>query len=170
MIITGTITQASQPSEPTGIHQVLYQDVIIADQNGAEWPGRIGSKQGYQTNTPISVTVEEKQGDNGLYNYFRKYNPQYPKGQQAAPQPSQAPRRPPQKPMSSPDWDAIAEGKVRHGLVCAAVQSLQIIIKGVRELEYWKSYIVTGRAPLPPGKDPIKPDPEIVEGDDDIPY
>lgn len=77
MIINGTITEAGQASEPTGTHRVLYQDVTITDKQGVEWPGRIGSKQGYEEDTPISVTVEVKQGDEGPWNYFRKYNPQY---------------------------------------------------------------------------------------------
>lgn len=85
MIINGTITQVGQPSEPSGQYQVRYQDIIITDQKGGEWPGRIGSKRGYQVNTPISVTVEDKDdGEGGTYNYFRKYNPQYP--DQTAPQ------------------------------------------------------------------------------------
>ena len=77
MIITGTITQVGQASEPSGQYAVRYQDITITDPNGKEWYGRIGSKQGYQENTPISVTVEVKQGEQGEYNYFRKHNPQY---------------------------------------------------------------------------------------------
>lgn len=84
MIINGTITQAGQASPPSGQFQVRYQDIVITDQAGQEWVGRIGSKAGYQVNTPVTVTVEEKQQDGVPYNYFRKHNPQYPN--QPAPQ------------------------------------------------------------------------------------
>ena len=101
MIINGTITQAGQPSDPSGQFQVRYQDIIITDQAGQEWPGRIGSRQGYQVGAPINVTVEEKQGESGTYNYFRKYNPRYPQGQSAPQRPPQGPSRPAQ-PAPSP--------------------------------------------------------------------
>ena len=159
MNITGTITQVSQASEPSGQYQVRYQDITITDPNGREYVGRIGSKAGYQVNTPISVTVEVKQGDSGEYNYFRKYNPQY--ADQPAPQRSQqAPSQAAGSPK--PDWDAIAEGKVRHGVICAAIQSGQVEVKTITNAEYWKGYIMTGRAPLPPSKIP-EPHPDIQE-------
>lgn len=101
MIIQGTITQASQPTAPQGQYAVKYQDIAITDPTGKEWYGRIGSKQGYQTNTPISVIVEIKDGQDGTpYNYFRKYNPQYPNQPipQQSPQPPQQQARPPATP------------------------------------------------------------------------
>ncbi len=108
MIITGTIKQANQASAPSGQYNVRYQDIIITDQAGNDWPGRIGSKQGYQVNTPISVTVETKQGDSGPYSYFRKYNPQYPATQQhpqaGQPSPSASPQSTEAK--EDVDWDA----------------------------------------------------------------
>ncbi len=93
MIINGTITNAGPASPPTGQHGVMYQDVVIRDNNGYEYTGRIGSKNGYAVNTPIQVTMEEKSGHNGPYNYFKKYNPQYLQGQQD----SQSQQRPPQQ-------------------------------------------------------------------------
>ncbi len=166
MNITGTITNVGQASEPTGNYQVRYQDIVITDPNGREYVGRIGSKAGYQVNTPISVTVEVKQGDSGEYNYFRKYNPEY--ADRTAPQRSaQAPSPAPQSPK--PDWDAIAEGKVRTHLVGDAIASGQIKIKGITDLTYWVGYCMTGRAPLPPSKIP-DPHPDIQEQADDIPY
>ena len=102
MIISGTITQAGQPSAPTGQFQVMYQDVTITDQQGHEWHGRIGSKQGYQAGAPISVTVEQKPGDSGPYNYFRKYNPQYPS--QPVPQASQSPAGGQTTPKTTQDY------------------------------------------------------------------
>lgn len=81
------------------------------------------------------------------------------------PSPQQAP---PESPK--PDWDAIAEGKVRTLLVGAAIESGQIKIAGVLDLGYWVGYCMTGRAPLPPSKIP-EPDKSITEPpNDDIPY
>jgi hypothetical protein len=92
MQITGTITQVGPASAPSGQYQVRYQDVTITDdQNGKQWYGRIGSKQGYQGGEQVAVTVEVKQGQDGTYNYFKKFNPQY--APQNAPQ---APQQPPQ--------------------------------------------------------------------------
>ena len=170
MNITGTITNVGQASEPTGIHCIRYQDIVITDPNGREYVGRIGSKAGYQVNTPISVTVEVKQGDTGEYNYFRKFNPQYQgsTGSQSAPT---KPQNTPQSPK--PDWDAYREGEVRHGVICAAIQSGQIEARTITDAEYWKGYIMTGRAPLPPSKIP-EPHPDIQEppptGDEEQPY
>lgn len=147
--INGTITEVGQPSEPSGQFQVRYQDITITDELGKQWYGRIGSKQGYQANTPIVVTVEEKDGQDGKYNYFRKFNPQY--GSQAPSQPAGG-QKSPNKP---PDWDAIAEGKVRTVLTGAAIQSGQIEAKTVQDIEYWTNYCMTGRAPLPPNKQDI---------------
>ena len=89
-IITGAITAASQPSPPQGTYGVMYQDITITDQSGQTISGRIGSKQGYATGATVQVTVEQKQGQQGPYYYFKKYNPIYPQhGQQQAPQNAQ---------------------------------------------------------------------------------
>lgn len=61
-----------------------------------------------------------------------------------------------------PDWDKIAEGKVRTLLTSAAIESGQLGITGVRDLDYWLKYCMTGTAPLPPSKIP-EPDKSIVE-------
>lgn len=163
MHITGTITQAGQPSEPSGQYNVMYQDIVITDPMGKEWYGRIGSKQGYQVNTPIGVTVEVKQGDSGEeYNYFRKYNPQYQSS--SAPQkPRQATPRAPQQPKPT---ESIAEGEIRLVLVGAAIQSGQFEVKSNMDIEYWKNYIITGRAPLPPSKNP-EPHSDIQDQSED---
>lgn len=65
------------------------------------------------------------------------------------------------QPNQAPDWDAIAEGKVRTHLVGAAIQSRQIEINDVRDVNYWLEYCMTGKAPLPPSKN--EPDPSIQE-------
>ena len=170
MQITGTITQAGPASAPTGQYNVRYQDVTITDdQNGKQWYGRIGSKQGYQQGAQLTVTVEIKEGQEGTYNYFKKFNPQYgsQQGQQAPQQAAQGPK---------PDWDAIAQGKVRHGLVCSAIESRQIEIRENRRIEdllYWQEFIITGKAPLPSGQSPEGLDygsNQPVSQGDDIPF
>ena len=128
MIISGTITQASQASEPSGQFQVRYQDVVITDQNNTTWPGRIGSKQGYQANTPIVVTVEEKYEQDGTpYCYFRKHNPQYSQGQQVPaqrrPQPQQAPSRTPRAANQSQTSNGEREMRIVRGNSLNAIMS-----------------------------------------------
>ena len=181
MIINGTITQVGQPSEPSGQYQVRYQDIIITDQKGGEWPGRIGSKRGYQVNTPISVTVEDKDdGEGGHYNYFRKYNPQYPDRAtpqtvggypKLPPQGQRAPQQAAQRPNAKKDvdWDAIAEGKVRHGVLCAMLQGgLEVDYPAI--LEYTR-FVITGQIPQG-GSEPTceEPEPPCESQDDDIPF
>lgn len=187
MIISGTITQVGQPSEPSGQFQVRYQDIIITDQNGQEWPGRIGSKQGYQANTPISVTVENKEdGEGGHYSYFRKYNPQYPDqatpqetvgGYRKLPRGQQAPQQAAERPNAKKevDWDAIAEGKVRHGVLCAMLQGgLEVDYKAILE---FTRFVVTGQVPQE-GSEPEQTETEwqaqgqqsVSEQADDIPF
>lgn len=112
MNITGTITNASQATEPQGQYSVRYQDVIITDGQGIRHSGRIGSKQGYTINTPIQVTVELKTDNNGnQYNYFKKFNPQHQgqqnQGQQAKPR----------------DFDQENHGKCFTVLMGALIQS-----------------------------------------------
>lgn len=89
--------------------------------------------------------------------------------QQAPPQQGLPPQKTKQ---DKPDWDAIAEGKVRHGIVCAAIQSGQIKIADEGNIEYWKNYIINGEA-KPQGGNP-NPDydenPEQSLGRDDIPF
>jgi len=163
MVISGTITQAGPASAPSGQYQVVYQDIVITDQHGGVWPGRIGSKQGYQPNTPISFTVERKQGDNGPYNYFRKYNPQYPDRQAPPQQASQGPPQQAQQPNSKKDvdWDAKDLRMAREcalksatSLVCTLAELTQKSIgldapriKGVAEL--FVDYIYNGNRAIP---------------------
>jgi hypothetical protein len=161
MIITGTITLVGQASEPSGQYNVRYQEITIVDQAGKSWYGRIGSKQGYQVNTPISVTVEVKPGEQGEYNYFRKYNPQYG-GQSTSQRSPQAPSRAAQQPKPA---EGIAVAEIRLVLVGAAIQSGQFKVKSNMDIEYWKNYVMTGRAPLPPSKIP-DPHPDITEQQD----
>ena len=72
------------------------------------------------------------------------------------PQAQQAPQNAPQstnraKPApqakKEPDWDAIAEGKVRHGVVCAFIAAGKK--PTIEDIEYWVNYIITGKVPDP---------------------
>ena len=77
--------------------------------------------------------------------------------------PPQAPQQPLQTPNArqrvdgTPDWDAIAEGKVRNSVVCAYIQRGSEPDIGC--VKYWVDYIMNGTAPTPP-QQPI-PDDEI---------
>jgi len=82
-------------------------------------------------------------GYSGFWNNQAKVNQ---RSQQTPPQPPQAPQQTAQDTKAKePDWDAIAEGKVRHGLVCAYIQGgVEPLIDN---LEKWKTYIMTGHHP-----------------------
>ncbi len=59
-----------------------------------------------------------------------------------------------------PDWDAIAEGKVRHGVVCAAIQAGQVTCQTPKDVLDWTQFIITGVeveaiAPAPQAADDI---------------
>ena len=41
-----------------------------------------------------------------------------------------------------PDWDAIAEGKVRHGIVCAAIQAKQVLCTCEADVNKWTDYVM----------------------------
>ncbi len=72
--------------------------------------------------------------------------------QQAPPQTPQATKAPQPTPQANkpPDWDAIAEGKVRHGVVCALLSSRSLEAMPVTEkIDYWVNYIITGKVPDP---------------------
>lgn len=67
---------------------------------------------------------------------------------QASPQPQQATNS--QQGVQNtgrkePDWEAISEGKVRHGVVCAAIQNGQIACNCEQMVLYWTDFIMTGK-------------------------
>lgn len=177
MAITGTITDAGQASAPSGQHQVRYQDIVITEPTGKKWYGRIGSKQGYQAGTAISVTVEIKEGESGPYNYFRKYNPQY-QGQQSAPreapQGASHPQTGPNVPNTQNNTDMV---RIRSMALSYAKDLL--VVKEMQRHQMWNmvldftAYIMTGRTPKPVGGEP-NPDysdnPPLSEDDDPIPF
>lgn len=67
-----------------------------------------------------------------------------------------------EKPPQSIDNGA----EVRQALVCAGIQSgqLQIRDNNIQDLEYWKNYIITGRAPLPADKQQTEDDAPWEQG------
>lgn len=59
--------------------------------------------------------------------------------------------------QDKPDWDAIAEGKVRHGVVCAFIQAGKFDVD-VSIIDYWVRYIIDGtvKAPEPQPQEPYQ--------------
>ena len=105
------------------------------------WTGKRG--QG------ISGYVENQLNDAGQpENWQLPAVLQPPHNQQQAPQqvaePTNVPQDTPQA-NKPPDWDAIAEGKVRHGVVCAYISAR--FKPEIKEVERWVRYIITGIDP-----------------------
>jgi len=114
----------------------------------------------------LAFNIQTYQGQQGLAysGYWNKQINQQP--QSVPPQPTQAPQQTtgPPKNNKQPDWDAIAEGKVRHGLVCAYIQSpREFTMATLGEIEDWKTYIMTGHHPnnVPQPDQSIQENPEI---------
>ncbi len=152
---TGTIINI----QPDGGYQgqdgyINTFQMTIRCQDG-EFTGQIGSKsQNYPIATGQQISVEVTNNVHGVR--FKKFNPQYAQGGQQNTQ--QGSQRSPQGQKSQPDWDAIATGKVRHGLVCAAVQSLQIKIETETDCEKWLQYVMHGRKAPPQQQSNANPD------------
>jgi len=53
-----------------------------------------------------------------------------------------------------PDWDAIAEGKVRHGVVCAFIQAGKFDVD-ISIVDYWVRYIIDGTVQA---EEPVSPE------------
>ena len=135
MQITGTITSA-QPPDSMDNWQNQWQNVVITKSDGTRISGRIGSKKGYSGGEQITVQVNQGTYDDGSPKItFKRINPQQ----------AQQGQRPPQQADN-------AEGKVRHGLVCAYIQSGQE--PNIQTINYWTEFIVTGNTPPPPGQTP----------------
>lgn len=165
MLLTGTITRV-EPPDFSDKYGNQYQNIYIDAGNG-ELKGRIGCKKPYTQESIGSQgqwECEQASSPQGQYNKLKKHFDQPYQGQQSTRQ---------RGTDDKPDWDAIAEGKVRHGVVCAAIQSGQVKVENIQDIEYWKNYIITGRAPLPPSKIP-EPHPDITErhnpNKDEVPY
>jgi len=150
MLIQGMVTDV-KPPHSTDKWNNQYQYVTVNTQAGPIIGIKASKQQLTQNfigqNVEWDCITETNQGQ--TYNKFKRP----PQQQTGTPQGQQAPQQPAQRAQGGqPDWDAIAEGKIRHGVVCAAIQSLQIECKGIQEANYWTEYIMTGIAPLPPGQ------------------
>jgi hypothetical protein len=68
---------------------------------------------------------------------------------------SSAPRRPKQpqqkQKKDGPDWEAISEGKIRHGIVTAYIAAGTE--PEIPRVLYWQEFIKTGKVPAPVGRD-----------------
>ena len=153
-----------------------YQDVTVRTVSG-DILGQKASKTALTENdvgAQVEWNIEVKQNSKKQnYNKFTKpKDPQYtsqdtPQNQQQGVQkPAQATKAPqgnqpaylqPNQGNKDPDWDAIAEGKVRHGVVCAYISAR--FKPEIKEVERWVKYIITG---IDPDTVP-DPDPEITE-------
>ena len=111
------------------------------------WSGRHGQN--------ISGYVETQLNEAGQPEKW-----QLPQGSQTTPPSApQNPQNRPQRPnvpqgKETPDWDAIAKGKVRHGIVCAGIQAGTLVCKSIPDIDFWAEYIVTGIEPMSPADEP----------------
>ena len=155
MLISGTISQVTPP-DFTDPHNNQYQNITIQTSNGP-YEGRIASKHPY-TNEDLKSSGQwdsEVEGPDGRkYNRLRKHRDQPYPGQQD-PQYAQQGN---QQPAGNSQGENRAVGMVRHGVVCAGIQSIQIECKTIEDCNYWTNFIMTGQAPLPPNTGgPIEP-------------
>lgn len=112
--------------------------MTIQCQDG-QFTGEIGSKsQPYPKAVGQDVTVEETPSDYGPK--FKAVNAQYPNQGGGQQQGSDTP--PSQVPQDKPDWDKIAKGKVRHGIVCAAIQSGQMRCKSASDIKHYVDLVM----------------------------
>ena len=173
MQVTGTIQSVFATQE--GGYQSSQGDYIYTFDMAINTPqgpinGEIGSKtQPYPLAVGQQITVEVSQTDRGPR--LKKINPQYA-GQQGQGPPQQ---RQPQQ-ANKPDWDEIAKGKVRHGLVCAGIQSGQLPANNIEVVDSYLPYILTGKLPIGynetgggPNPD-YNPNPAPPQPGDDVPF
>lgn len=69
-----------------------------------------------------------------------------PQAQQDVQQPPQATKAPPAL-NNTPDWDAIAEGKVRTQFIKAGIISNQLKCKTLQDILAWTTFAMTGKDP-----------------------
>lgn len=141
MQITGQITNIQPDGGYNGTHGYINTfQMTIQGQNGPV-TGQIGSKsQVYPKNVGETITVELTSGQHG--NRLKAINAQYANqggGQQNQQQPHQ---NAPQDRQDKPDWDKIAEGKVRHGVICAGIQSGQLVCTSEQNATAWVDFIM----------------------------
>ena len=142
MQITGRITgvQPTQRGGYQGRNGYIYTFDMAIDGPNGQIVGEIGSKsQQYPLTVGDEITVDVKQ-DGQYGNKFKSVNPKFQGGGNQPQQTQPAQRQTPSK--QEPDWDAIAEGKVRHGVICAAIQSNQIECKTPEAVAFWTAIIM----------------------------
>lgn len=147
MLIQGTILKVDPP-DYTDNYGNQYQTITIQTAAGPVI-GRKASKIPYgvqDINRQVSWECEQKTNNRGAYNKFTKpQDPQYT--QPDTPQGQQGPQQAAQRTQANgqPNWDAIAEGKVRCNVICAIMSA-----GSAPEPTYvnkWVKYIMTGQFP-----------------------
>ncbi|KKM95443.1 hypothetical protein LCGC14_1188140 [marine sediment metagenome] len=177
MQVTGTIQSVFATQE--GGYQPNQGDYVYTFNMAIDTPqgpmnGVIGSKtQPYPMAPGQPITVDVRQTDHGPK--FKKINPQYAGQQQGGQRQGPPQQQQPQQP-NQPDWDEIAKGKVRHGLVCAGIQSGQLPANNIEVVDSYLPYILTGKLPIgynTTGGDPnpdYNPNPQPPAPGDDVPF
>ena len=147
-----TYTAQGKPKQACTITDANGETVTVSiyQGNGMAIPAdKVGQTLSFNLSYKIS-----KQNGKGYYGGFWNSTAQVAPLQVQAP-PQQPQQAPPQaarsfNAQSPPDWDAIAAGKVRHGVVCAYLQGGKEPDLG--RVLYWTDFIITGNVPLPPAK------------------
>lgn len=148
MLIQGTILKVDPPDyqDNYGNH---YQNITVQTAAGPII-GRKASKTPYgvnDINRQVEWNCEQKTNNRGPYNKFTKpQDPQY--AQQGQGQPQQAVGQL----NAAPQGQDRAVGMVRHGVVCAYISAG--VDPDINNVNYWTEFIMTGKAPPPPGKAP----------------
>lgn len=145
MQVTGTIASV-QPTQNGGYQSqngyIYTYDMVVNGPNG-QVNGEIGSKSNpYPKQVGQEITVEASEGQYGprLKNINLQHQGGGQQGQQQRSQPAQSKTK-------EPDWDAIAEGKTRCAVVCAAIQSGQIPCVTHEDAVMHTKFILTGQVP-----------------------
>jgi hypothetical protein len=147
-------------NQKLNINQKPIQSVKLTDDTGEQHTvtinkGKGSLLDGSALGQRLAFNLSTYQGQQGIcYSGFWNSRAQVNQGQTTSQASSQATGQP------KPDG-GIAESEIRLILVGAAIQSGQFEVKSNIDIEYWKNYIITGRAPLPPSK--IEPHPDIQE-------
>ena len=124
--------------------------LLLESVEGAETWVDIEGQLNYKDYKGKQVTVDIQRNSKGYWGGTFA-------GQQSpAPPLQQAPSQPHQAEKSEPDWDAIALGKVRHGVACAGIQSGQIEVKSEMDCEKWVQYIMLGHNRTPDSDLPLE--------------
>ena len=149
---------------------ICTYDMTIQCEDG-QVVGEISSKSSpYPMSAGEQISVQLTNSAHGVK--FKKFNPQYapqqgqqqaPQGQQQAPQQARQPSN-----ASNSGGGKDARGMVRHGVVCAYIQSGSE--PTIDQVEPWVEYIMTGKQQQIPMEQFVDENPEQADGGDDIPF